>query len=73
MSKLREVEARLDAAFARLEVAIVDSQGIGALTGDQAETIESLKAELERIRLERRRDADDVTQILADLRPLLEG
>ncbi|HEU0220777.1 MAG TPA: hypothetical protein VFR34_01010 [Paracoccaceae bacterium] len=79
MSKLGEIEARLDDAISRIEAALGASYGGGdgaaimAKMRQQADEIAALRAELEHMREERRRDAEDVTAILADLRPLLEG
>jgi hypothetical protein len=78
MSKLREIEARLDRAFARIDAAMATQQAVPANgTGDgrsdgRSDALATLRAELDRLRDERRRDADDVSAILADLRPLLE-
>ncbi|QDL92128.1 hypothetical protein FDP22_10305 [Paroceanicella profunda] len=78
MSKITKLEARLDAAFARIEAALGERPEPGALqamasAGEaQSAEIAALRDDLARIRAERRKDADDVSAILADLRPLLE-
>ncbi|RMF36667.1 MAG: hypothetical protein D6754_11020 [Alphaproteobacteria bacterium] len=79
MSKLDELEARIEAAFARIEAGLVARPGQNELeelrdaTRRQQEEIAALREKLKRMREERRRDADDVNAILSDLRPLLEG
>ncbi|WP_118137530.1 hypothetical protein [Oceanicella sp. SM1341] len=78
MSKLTKLEARLDAAFARIEAALGERpepaalQAMASAGEAQSAEIAALRDDLARIRAERRKDADDVSAILADLRPLLE-
>ncbi len=65
MTKLKDLDRRVTAALARIE-AVLEARGPHAADAG------ALRAEIARLQEERRRDAEDVTQILADLKPLLE-
>lgn len=80
-SDLKQLETRIDRALSRIESAIGDGSSAEATPVDtklveenrvQAEEIANLRGKLGQLQEARRRDADDVTAILADLRPLLE-
>jgi hypothetical protein len=75
MGDVRELESRIDRAIARIVAAlaarVAGSAGRESAAIDPAE-LDRLRGELQAMREERRRDAEDVSAILADLRPLLE-
>ncbi|GIX13172.1 MAG: hypothetical protein KatS3mg118_1131 [Paracoccaceae bacterium] len=81
MTDLNRIEARINRALARIEAALDAVADGGAAAGDdlsavareQAREIAALRQRLERLQEERRRDAEDVSAILADLKPLLES
>ncbi|MEL6234243.1 MAG: hypothetical protein AAFR46_07525 [Pseudomonadota bacterium] len=78
---LKALESRITTALDRIETALDApcAAGEAAPNGEldaeirsQAEEIDRLRGRLDEMKEARRRDADDVSAILADLRPLLE-
>jgi hypothetical protein len=77
MADLNHLEARINQALARITAALESApdqaaDDLSRASSDQAGEIAALREKLERLQDERRRDADDVSAILADLKPLLE-
>ncbi|MEM9196281.1 MAG: hypothetical protein AAGD12_00370 [Pseudomonadota bacterium] len=79
---LKALESRIDTALSRIETALAEPRAAAETVSNeeeldaeirlQAEEIVQLRGRLDDMKEARRRDADDVSAILADLRPLLE-
>ncbi|MEM8742052.1 MAG: hypothetical protein AAGE13_11235 [Pseudomonadota bacterium] len=79
---LKALESRIDTALSRIETALAEPRAAAETVSNeeeldaeirlQAEEIVQLRGRLDEMKEARRRDADDVSAILADLRPLLE-
>ncbi|MEM9049159.1 MAG: hypothetical protein AAGC92_10600 [Pseudomonadota bacterium] len=74
--QLKILETRINTALDRIEARLAapapSSNGLADENRAQADEILALRSRLDEMKEARRRDADDVTAILADLRPLLE-
>ncbi|MEM6466177.1 MAG: hypothetical protein AAF679_06695 [Pseudomonadota bacterium] len=68
MAKIAELEARLDAALAKIRQAPSGPASDGDLAAQNAE----LSASLDKLRAERSRDVAELDDLLAKLKPLIE-
>lgn len=79
MTDIKELDARLTAAFSRIETALKGQPSSAQMAkardviAEHAKNIDTLRSELEAMREQRKRDAADVDAILNDLKPMLEA